>query len=70
MVWTTSLLQRVIIPLIFRSLFSTSIFAQMAPGNIDDFNGSYSLKQYPQILSKASSTSSTGLGAMVLSEWQ
>lgn len=38
-------------------------YSQMAPGNIDDFNGSYSLtvKANP---TKASSTSATGLGAI------
>jgi hypothetical protein len=36
-------------------------FNQMAPGNIDDFNGSYTL-QVPAIPTKASSSSSTGLG--------
>ncbi len=40
-------------------------YAQMAPGNIDNFNGSYSLtiSQSPQL---ASSSSSTGLGAIGL----
>ena len=37
--------------------------AQMAPGNIDDFNGSYSLT-VPVSPTIASSTSSTGLGAI------
>jgi hypothetical protein len=37
--------------------------AQMAPGNIDDFNGSYAL-HVPAIPTKASSSSSTGLGAI------
>ncbi len=41
---------------------STS-FANMAPGNIDDFNGSYTLR-VPSSPEKASSTSSTGLGAI------
>ncbi|EPR69635.1 hypothetical protein ADICYQ_1420 [Cyclobacterium qasimii M12-11B] len=36
-------------------------FGQMAPGNIDDFNGAYTLI-VPAIPEKASSTSSTGLG--------
>ena len=36
-------------------------FEQMAPGNIDDFNGNYSLS-VPTAPAKASSTSSTGLG--------
>lgn len=36
---------------------------QMAPGNIDDFNGSYSLT-IPANPTKASSTSATGLGAI------
>jgi len=35
----------------------------MAPGNIDDFNGSYTLR-VPVVPSKASSTSATGLGAI------
>lgn len=35
----------------------------MAPGNIDDFNGSYTLR-VPVNPTKASSTSSTGLGAI------
>jgi len=38
-------------------------FAQMAPGNIDDFNGSYSLT-VPAEPSLATSSSSTGLGAI------
>ncbi|PWJ55922.1 YHYH protein [Dyadobacter jejuensis] len=38
-------------------------FAQMAPGNIDDFNGSYSLR-VPANPTKASSSSATGLGAI------
>ncbi len=37
--------------------------AQMAPGNIDDFNGSYTLR-VPKSPAKASSTSSTGLGSI------
>lgn len=37
----------------------------MAPGNIDDFNGSYTLR-VPRSPSKASSSSSTGLGAIGL----
>ena len=40
-------------------------FDQMAPGNIDDFNGSYSLT-VPANPTKASSSSSTGLGAIGL----
>jgi len=39
--------------------------AQMAPGDIDQFNGSYTLR-VPANPSKASSTSSTGLGAIGL----
>ena len=38
-------------------------FAQMAPGNIDDFNGSFTLR-VPASPVKASSTSATGLGAI------
>ena len=38
-------------------------YQKMAPGNIDDFNGSYSLT-VPQVPSKASASSSTGLGAI------
>ncbi|MCL5244552.1 YHYH protein [Cellulophaga sp. 20_2_10] len=38
-------------------------YEQMAPGNIDDFNGSYSLT-VPQTPIKASASSSTGLGAI------
>lgn len=38
-------------------------FDQMAPGNIDDFNGSYSLT-VPASPNLASSTSATGLGAI------
>jgi hypothetical protein len=38
-------------------------YASMAPGNIDDFNGSYTLR-VPVSPAKASSTSSTGLGAI------
>ncbi|MBC8754520.1 YHYH protein [Kordia sp. YSTF-M3] len=38
-------------------------FAQMAPGNIDDFNGSYSLT-IPATPALASSSSATGLGAI------
>lgn len=38
-------------------------FDQMAPGNIDDFNGSYTLR-VPAIPKKATSTSSTGLVAI------
>lgn len=37
--------------------------AQMAPGNIDDFNGSYTLR-LPASPEKASSSTSTGLGAI------
>ena len=46
------------------ALFSeptTTSYNQMAPGNIDDFNGSYAL-QVPAVPTKASSSSSTGLG--------
>lgn len=45
-------------------LFSEPVatsFDQMAPGNIDDFNGSYSLT-IDAVPAKASSSSSTGLG--------
>ena len=38
---------------------------QMAPGNIDDFNGSYTLR-VPANPTKAASSSSTGLGAIGL----
>ena len=38
-------------------------YAQMAPGNIDDFNGSYTLR-IPVNPSLASTSSSTGLGAI------
>jgi hypothetical protein len=47
---------------LFSEPVSTS-YAEMAPGNIDDFNGSYTLT-VPASPSKASSTSSTGLGAI------
>lgn len=40
-------------------------FEKMAPGNIDDFNGSYTLR-VPASPTKASSTSATGLGAIGL----
>jgi len=40
-------------------------YEQMAPGNIDDFNGSYTLR-VPASPTKASSTSATGLGAIGL----
>lgn len=40
-------------------------YEQMAPGNIDDFNGAYSLR-IPASPTKASSTSATGLGAIGL----
>ncbi|MFK7983101.1 MAG: YHYH protein [Saprospiraceae bacterium] len=40
-------------------------YEQMAPGNIDNFNGSYTLR-VPASPSKASSSSSTGLGAIGL----
>ncbi len=40
-------------------------YDQMAPGNIDDFNGSYTLR-VPLNPTKASSSSSTGLGAIGL----
>lgn len=39
--------------------------AEMAPGNIDEFNGSYTLR-VPASPTKASSTSSTGLGSIGL----
>lgn len=38
-------------------------YSQMAPGNIDDFNGSYTLR-VPVSPTKASSSTSTGLGAI------
>lgn len=38
-------------------------YSDMAPGNIDDFNGSYTLR-VPLSPSKANSTTSTGLGAI------
>lgn len=38
-------------------------YSNMAPGNIDNFNGSYTLR-VPSSPEKASSTSSTGLGAI------
>ena len=38
-------------------------YEQMAPGNIDDFNGSYTLR-VPLSPQKASSSSSTGLGSI------
>ncbi|AIM61653.1 YHYH protein [Cellulophaga lytica] len=38
-------------------------FEKMAPGNIDDFNGSYSLT-VPQTPTKAPTSTSTGLGAI------
>lgn len=47
-------------------LFSEPVsttYEAMAPGNIDDFNGNYNLT-VPASPSKASSTSSTGLGAI------
>lgn len=40
-------------------------FDQMAPGNIDNFNGSYTLR-VPASPTKASSTTATGLGAIGL----
>lgn len=40
---------------------SATTFNDMAPGNIDDFNGSYTLR-VPSNPGKASSTSATGLG--------
>ncbi|WP_339926254.1 YHYH protein [uncultured Cyclobacterium sp.] len=46
-------------PLFVNPTFTS--FGQMAPGNIDDFNGAYTLI-VPAIPEKASSTSSTGLG--------
>lgn len=42
---------------------TTTSFNQMAPGNIDDFNGSYSLT-VPTSPELAASSSSTGLGAI------
>jgi hypothetical protein len=42
---------------------TNNAYADMAPGNIDDFNGSYTLT-VPASPTKASSTSSTGLGAI------
>ncbi|MBX2844143.1 MAG: YHYH protein [Flammeovirgaceae bacterium] len=45
---------------LFASPIATT-FEQMAPGNIDDFNGSYSLT-VPAIPTKALSSSATGLG--------
>lgn len=44
---------------------TATTYANMAPGNIDDFNGTYTLI-VPVSPSKASSTSSTGLGAIGL----
>jgi hypothetical protein len=41
----------------------TTTYAQMAPGNVDDFNGSYTLR-VPISPEKASSSSATGLGAI------
>ncbi len=38
-------------------------YSEMAPGNIDDFSGSYTLR-VPKNPTKASSTSATGLGAI------
>ena len=42
---------------------TTTTFDDMAPGYIDDFNGSYTLR-IPTSPEKASSTSATGLGAI------
>jgi YHYH protein len=42
---------------------STTTFDNMAPGNIDNFNGSYTLT-VPSSPSKASNSSATGLGAI------
>jgi hypothetical protein len=42
---------------------TTTTYAQMAPGNIDDFTGSYTLR-IPISPSKATSSSATGLGAI------
>lgn len=42
---------------------TATTFNDMAPGNIDDFNGSYTLR-VPSSPEKASSTSSTGLGSI------
>jgi hypothetical protein len=42
---------------------TNNAYVDMAPGNIDDFNGSYTLK-VPATPTKASSSSSTGLGAI------
>ncbi len=47
---------------LFAEPTSTS-YDQMAPGNIDDFNGSYALT-VPSSPSRASSSSATGLGAI------
>lgn len=47
---------------LFSEPVSTS-YAQMAPGNIDDFNGSYTLR-VPIVPSLASSSEATGLGAI------
>jgi hypothetical protein len=44
---------------------SVTSYENMAPGNIDDFNGSYTLT-VPVSPTKASSTSSTGLGSIGL----
>lgn len=40
---------------------TVTTFSDMAPGNIDDFNGSYTLR-VPASPSKASTTSATGMG--------
>ncbi|WP_339793115.1 YHYH protein [uncultured Imperialibacter sp.] len=42
---------------------TVTTFRQMAPGNIDDFNGSYTLT-VPAVPAKASRSSATGLGAI------
>jgi hypothetical protein len=43
-----------------------SVATNLAPGNIDDFNGSYTLR-VPANAAKASSSSATGLGAIGIS---
>ena len=42
---------------------TTTTYSQMAPGNIDDFNGSYALT-VPASPTQASSSTATGLGAI------
>jgi len=44
---------------------TATAYEEMAPGNIDDFNGSYTLR-VPASPTKATSTSATGLGAIGL----